>query len=227
MRRVFIFANGRMDEPPEILKDISSSDLIITADGGTHHCKSLGIIPNVIIGDMDSLASSEVSSYQDAGVLIIQYPTHKDETDLELALQYTVRQGVRDVFIIGALGSRWDMTVANILLISHPDFSSLIIRLLDGSQELTLLRGYQEADIQGRSGSPISLIPLAGDAHGITTHGLEYPLNNETLSYGSSRGVSNVFLQDHARILVKDGLLLLCTLNSEVKYEGNEESDDP
>jgi thiamine pyrophosphokinase len=165
-----------MDIPPEIIKSLHSSDLIIAADGGTHHCESLGITPNVIIGDFDSLDSSKIIDYRQAGVEIIQYPIQKDETDLELVLEYTLKQGVTEIFIIGALGARWDMTLANILLTAHPKFSSSKIRLLDGSQELVLLRGREQIDIQGRPGYLLSLIPLAGDAHGITTHGLEYPL---------------------------------------------------
>jgi len=215
MKRAIIFANGRMDIPPEIIKSLQSSDLIIAADGGTHHCESLGITPNVIIGDFDSLDSSKIIDYRQAGVEIIQYPIQKDETDLELVLEYTLKQGVTEIFIIGALGARWDMTLANILLTAHPKFSSSKIRLLDGSQELVLLRGREQIDIQGRPGYLLSLIPLAGDAHGITTHGLEYPLIDETLYFGSSRGVSNVFLQDHARIVVREGVIL-CVLNREV-----------
>jgi thiamine pyrophosphokinase len=203
-----------MDGPPEIVKSLQSSDLIIAADGGTHHCESLGITPNVIIGDFDSLDSTKVSVFKHIGVEIIQYPIHKDETDLELALQFTLMQDVTEVFIIGALGARWDMTVANILLIAHPKFSSLKIRLLDGSQELLLLREGEQIDIQGRPGYQISLIPIAGDARGITTHGLEYPLNDEILYFGSSRGISNTFLQDHAWIVVREGILL-CIINRE------------
>jgi thiamine pyrophosphokinase len=204
-----------MDIPPEIIKSLQSSDLIIAADGGTHHCESLRITPNVIIGDFDSLDSSKIIDYRQAGVEIIQYPIQKDETDLELVLEYTLKRGVTEIFIIGALGARWDMTLANILLTAHPKFSSLKIRLLDGSQELVLLRGGEQIDIQGRPGYLLSLIPIARDAHGITTHGLEYPLIDETLYFGSSRGVSNVFLQDHARIIVREGVLL-CVLNREV-----------
>ena len=211
MKRAIIFANGRMEAPPPIIKNINSSDLIIAADGGTHHCKSLGITPNVIIGDFDSLDPKDVTIYQQAGVEIIQYPAHKDETDLELALQLALKNEVTHVFIIGALGDRWDMTIANVLLAAHPEFSQLTIRLLDGSQELTILRGEGQIDIAGRPGSILSLIPIAGDAHGITTHGLEYPLNNETLYFGTSRGVSNVFLHAHAKVIIREGILLIAS----------------
>ncbi len=208
MKRAIVFANGRMETPPTILTNIHPSDFIIAADGGTHHCKLLGITPNVIIGDFDSLDQKEIATYRQVGVEIIQYPIHKDETDLELVLHFTIEQEITDVDIIGALGDRWDMTLANILLMAHPIFSKLKIRLLDGSLELYLLRENEHLEIYGRVGDQLSLIPLAGDAHGITTHGLEYPLNDETLYFGSARGVSNVFMHDQVQIFVREGILL-------------------
>lgn len=208
MTQAIIFANGEMDAPPEMVKNLGPYDLIIAADGGSRHCMALGIKPNVIIGDFDSLDSDEITYYQKLGVKTRHYPSHKDETDLELALQFALKEDSTQVIIIAALGARWDMTIANILLLAHPRFSSLKISLLDGSQEIILLRGKDRVDIPGSPGHLISLIPIAGDAHGITTHGLEYPLHDETLYFGSSRGVSNVFLQDSAQISIKKGLLL-------------------
>jgi thiamine pyrophosphokinase len=204
-----------METPPPFIKVIDPSDFIIAADGGSHHCKSLGITPNVIIGDFDSLDLKDVNTYRQAGVEIIQHPTHKDETDLELALLLATKHDITHVFIIGALGDRWDMTIANILLAAHPVFSHIAIRFLDGSQELSILRGEGHIAINGRPGFLVSLIPIAGDALGITTNGLEYPLNNETLYFGTSRGVSNVFSNSHAQIYVRDGILLICLSNSE------------
>jgi thiamine pyrophosphokinase len=216
MRRAIIFANGRMEAPPSIVKEINPSDLIIAVDGGTHHCKLLGITPNVIIGDFDSLEHEDVTTYQQAGVEIIQYPTHKNQTDLELALQLALKHRITQVFIVGALGNRWDMTIANVLLAARPDFYPLTIRILDASQELVILRGQGQIDITGRPGSIVSLIPIAGDAHGVTTQGLEYPLSDETLFFGTSRGVSNVFLHAHAKVVIRNGSLLICLSNREV-----------
>jgi thiamine pyrophosphokinase len=222
MKRAFIFANGRMEAPPPILKGINPSDLIIAADGGTRHCKSLDLKPNVIIGDLDSLDSGDITTYQQAGVEIIQHPSHKDETDLELALQLAMEYEITQVYIIGGLGARWDMTFANVLLAAHPMFSQLAIRLQDGSQELVILRGKGQIKIDGKPGIPISLIPIAGDALGITTYGLEYPLSNETLYFGSPRGVSNSIQSDHAQVIITEGILLICLQNTDVnQHVGN------
>lgn len=209
MKRAIIFANGRMDVPPPIVEDIHPDDLVIAADGGTYHCKSLGITPNVIIGDFDSLGTTDIRPYREAGIEIKQYPTHKDETDLELALLSASNHNATHVYIIGALGNRWDMTISNILLAVHIKFSHLAIRLLDGLDELVILRGEGQLDINNRPADTLSLIPVGGDAHGITTHGLVYPLADETLYFGSSRGVSNIILSDQARVMIKTGILLI------------------
>jgi thiamine pyrophosphokinase len=214
MKRAIIFANGRMEKPLEILSILGTSDLLIAADGGTHNCETLGVKPGVIIGDLDSLDPNEVTTYRDAGVEVIKYPTDKDESDLELSLIYTLAHRFSEVIIIGGLGERWDMTMINILLMAHPKFSGLNIRLLDGTQELLLLKPGKTAELYGKPGDTLSLIPLTGDASGIITHGLKFPLNNETLLFGESRGVSNVFTAECAQIAFNLGLIL-CIINRE------------
>jgi thiamine pyrophosphokinase len=216
MKRAIIFANGRMDLKTPILKDLHPDDLIIAADGGTRHCKSIGITPNVVIGDFDSVDPNDIMYYQQAGVETTRYPTHKDETDLELALVFALNHKATHIYIIGALGNRWDMTIANVLLAVHIRFSQLSIRLLDGLTEFAVLRGESHVDINDRSGDTLSLIPIGGDAHGITTHGLVYPLADETLFFGSSRGVSNIIISNQAQVIIRAGILLVCISSKEV-----------
>ena len=216
MMRAFIFANGKMEGRPPLIKDIHSSDLLIAVDGGSQLCKSLGFIPNLIIGDLDSLDQSDVTLYKQSGVKVIQHPTNKDETDLELALNITLQHEVTHVFIFGALGARWDMTFANVLLATLPRYSKLHVYILDGLQELFIMRGDDRYEIEGRSGEVLSLIPLVGDTRGITTRGVLYPLTDETLYFGSPRGVSNKIIDTEAEICVREGILLIY-LSSEKK----------
>ncbi len=208
MIHALIFANGHMIAPPGLVELATSADLIIAADGGTHNCLEAGFQPSVIIGDLDSLTAGEVSDFRKGGVQIISYPAQKDETDLELAVSYALNQSVQEAVILGALGDRWDMTLANILLLAQPHFHSIALRLLDGSQELTLHYPGAAWQVSGERGDTVSLIPFQGDATGITTLGLEYPLNHETLHFGSPRGVSNVLLQQPAEVSFEQGLLI-------------------
>jgi thiamine pyrophosphokinase len=200
--RAVIFANGKMSRSNTVRPD----DLIIAADGGASHCASLGLRPDVVIGDLDSLDPDEQHSLREAEIEIIQHPRRKDFTDLELAIQYAKEQGLREIVILGALGARWDQTIANVLLPAA--FSAMRIRIVDGAHEFIFIHPQERVEVCGSPGDLVSLIPLAGDAHGITTENLEYPLSSGDLSFGSTRGVSNVLLKDCASITLEEGLLL-------------------
>lgn len=212
MKQAILFANGSMEKPPDLSSFVQNSALVIAVDGGIQKCISLDIQPNVLIGDFDSIGHDEVAAFQAAGVEIIQYPTRKDETDLELAFNYIHNSEVSDVMIFGGLGARWDMTIANILLIANPLYMEMNIHFLDGPQDLFLLRAGENITIKGRPGDTLSLVPLVGDVTGVSTKGLEYVLENETLKFGTTRGVSNVFTIERVQIHSKQGLLL-CIIN--------------
>jgi len=203
--RAVIFANGNLNPPVKL----SPGDVLIAADGGTRHCLALGLVPAVVIGDLDSLTQAELASITAQGVKILQYPVRKDFTDLELALSHARSLGADEILILGALGARWDQTLANALLpVAFPD---LKICLMDGNQEFFYIRAGETLAVSGRPGDTLSLVPLGGEAQGITTDKLEYPLHGESLPLGSTRGISNVLLAAEARISLRAGCLL-CTV---------------
>jgi thiamine pyrophosphokinase len=170
-----------------------------------------------VIGDFDSLTPTELEDLQAHGTRLIRYPSRKDFTDLELALQYACEQNADQVIVFGALGLRWDQTLANILLLANPSTSRPRIGLLDGSQEILLIRESQTIEIFGQPGDTVSLIPINGNAEGISTIGLEYPLMKETLQFGATRGVSNVLLENQATIHLEQGLLICIVIHQEVE----------
>ncbi len=207
--RVIIFANGTISHPQMDASQIQSEDIIIAADGGARHCLALGLVPRLVIGDFDSLSKDELQVLKQAGATLQKFPYQKDETDLELALHKALVFSPNEIIILGGLGARWDMTLANILLTAHPDFEDQPITFRDGTQKILLLRPGQENQISGKIGDTISLIPVRGDAIRVTTKGLEYPLENETLLFGSPRGVSNVLKNPEISIQFEEGLLLI------------------
>ncbi|OGO37498.1 MAG: thiamine diphosphokinase, partial [Chloroflexi bacterium RBG_16_57_11] len=190
--RAVIFANGQLTRPILLQPD----DLVIAANGGTHHCLGLGIRPQVVIGDLDSVREDELEALSASGTQIITYPERKDFTDLELALLEAQKRGADRVLLLAALGRRWDQSLANILLPAA--LPELKITLLDDQQEIHFLRPGETLEITGQPGDTVSLIPLSGDAGGVFTHGLEYPLHREMLRFGSTRGISNVMLGNQA-----------------------------
>ena len=201
--RIIIIANGRIDQKP----DISPNDFIIAVDGGGRYCLEYDVFPQVIIGDMDSLSGEEIIFLESHGSELIRYPTKKDHTDLELAVGYAVKRGGQELVVYGALGNRWDQTLANILLPTLDSLKNISISLIDGSQVIRYIRPGSTLNLKGTPGDTVSLIPLLGDASGITTTGLEYILNDDTLIYGGTRGISNVLIKESATIDLKSGVL--------------------
>lgn len=206
--RAIVFANGLLNALDEIQLIRQPGDLLVAADGGSRHLQALGLVPDILIGDLDSLDEAGLAELQAAGVEVIHYPARKDFTDLELALRLSLARGAKQVLVYGALGARWDQTLANLLLPAAAELESCHIALIDGPQEIRLVRAGETLDVRGRPGDTFSLIPLQGDARGVSTRGLEYPLNNETLYFGATRGISNVLLAEAAVVSLQEGLLL-------------------
>ncbi len=203
--RALIFANGMLDGQEKVPELIRPDDLIIAADGGANHCDALGITPDILIGDMDSVRPDVLKRLRTAGVEIIAHPARKDQTDLELALGLACERGASEVIVLAALGHRWDMSLANISLLSASD---LPISFIEGQQEITLIRGGRRAEFHGNPGDILSLIPVRGDALGVTLEGLEYPLDNDALRFGATRGISNVLREKTAAVCLRQGMLL-------------------
>ncbi len=210
--RTVIFANGRL-APLEGLKEgLRPGDVLIAADGGARHCLALGLTPRLLIGDFDSLEPEILAALRQRGAEIRTYPAEKDETDLELALSAAVEMGTEEIIVFGALGGRWDMTLGNLLLLAHPAFRGTPVTLVDGLQRVWLLPEGRICEIPGQPGDTVSLIPLRGDARGVTTRGLRYPLEGGTLRFGATRGLSNLILRSPASVFVGEGLVLCAVI---------------
>lgn len=204
--RAIIFANGDAPDPNVVKRWTTQADLIIAADGGAHNALSAGVVPHVVIGDLDSLTDIDRAQLDRSGVQFFVYPTRKDYTDLELALRYARKQQATEIIIFSALGGRWDQSLANLMLLTLPEWEHIPIRVVDHSLSIQVIR--DRAEITGRVGDTLSLIALKGDAHGVTIEGCEYALNDATLPFGATLGISNVFAQPTARITVKQGQIL-------------------
>ena len=206
MRRAVIFANGELPHPAAIRTSLQPDDWIIAADGGARHALACGRHPHLVIGDLDSLSSQLRSELEASGTEFHSYPAAKDETDLELALLHAVQEGASEIVILAALGGRLDQTIANVLLLTLPALSGTDVRIVGGVEEAFVIR--HEGLIEGQLGDTVSLIPLGGDAAGVTAEGLAWPLDDDVLRFGPARGVSNVLTAKQARVQVRQGLLL-------------------
>lgn len=184
-------------------------DLVVAADGGARHAAPLGRRIDLWVGDGDSVDPAELDRLEAAGVPLQRAPTDKDETDTELAILAAVAAGARRLTILGALGgARLDHALANVWLLAHPAVAGRDVRLVGAAARVRLV-GPGLADLGGRVGDLVSLLPFGGRATGLTTEGLRYPLHDGTLESGPSRGVSNVREQAAASVTVGSGRLLI------------------
>ncbi len=205
-KKIVLFANGELPAPENLLPQIRPQDVLIAVDGGLHHIQRLGLTPSIIIGDLDSVTEEEVQQYQTKGIEVRQYPTNKDETDLELALGVALELQISPIWVVAALGGRLDHTLGNIFLLTQSHLADVDVRLVDGECEVFLIR--KNVSIVGKVGQRVSLIPLQGPAVGIRTQGLKFPLRDETLFPDRTRGISNHMASDSAEVSLQEGLLL-------------------
>jgi len=207
MHRILIFANGHLPDLDAARAIVRADDFILAADGGTHNALALGLTPHLIVGDLDSITDWERKIMETAGVEMIRFSRDKNETDLELAIQHAVEMQPKQVVIVGALGGRLDQTLGNIALLSDSRLSTLDLRLDDGVEELFFCRS--QAEVHGRSGELVSLIPWGVPVEGVRTEGLRWPLSDETLYPNKTRGISNELLGERATVRIRSGLLLI------------------
>jgi thiamine pyrophosphokinase len=165
--------------------------------------------PHLVIGDMDSLPHDVQAELLSRGCQFVIHPRAKDETDLELALHCAVQRKAQEIIILGALGGRLDHTVANLLLLTMTELAGIPVRIIGANQEALLLRGGGTGSVQGRPGDLVSLLPLGGEAIGVTTAGLAWALSRETLHFGLTRGLSNEMVSAIAEIQLEGGYLLV------------------
>jgi thiamine pyrophosphokinase len=204
--RAVIFANGLLPDPESAKRLLREVDYWIAADGGSRHALACGRAPDVLIGDLDSLPDAVRDSLQRAGTKIQAYAAEKDETDLELALAYAIREGYSRILILGGLGGRTDQILANLSLLTDPALEKLDVRMDDGREEAVWIR--EKIHLRGKAGDIVSLLPFGVPAEGVVTEGLKFPLRRESLVPFRTRGISNRMLGEDAVITVEKGILL-------------------
>lgn len=225
-RIAVVLADGMLREPVVIRwrLDHIHAPCVIAADGGARHAEPLGLEPDIVVGDLDSIGSDHVGRLTDAGADFRVSPVEKSETDLELALLHAVGLGISRIVVIAALGGRLDMALSNVLLLTHEALIGRSVEIWNGWESAWLVRPpgglLQPSAIEGAPwvcgiGDRLSLIPLAGDALGVTTQGLQYPLVRELLRFGPARGVSNVVVSNAPSIEADSGVLLAVHAPSE------------
>ena len=186
-------------------------ELVIAADGGARHATALGLQLDRWIGDGDSIDPGDLAALAATGVRVDRVAREKDASDTELAVLAAIEAGADELTILGGLGgARVDHALTNVALLGHAALAGRPARLYDErAARISLVTGPAEAELSGHVKDLVTLVPVGGPAVGVTTRGLRYPLREETLEPGSSRGLSNVRTASLAAVAIRGGRLLV------------------
>lgn len=206
--RVILFAGAKIEDYSFCKTYVENADITICCDGGMHHAKKLGIIPDHIVGDFDSVRPEVLEEYRQMGISIRQFPTHKNETDMQLGMLLAMELGATEITMIGGIGDRFDHTLANAHLLLYLLKNGIKGILVNEKNRVELID--KETVLYGKKGDLVSTIPLSMMVEGVTLEGLEYPLTDYDLALDDKLvAVSNVMMGDSARVQIKSGYLFV------------------
>jgi thiamine pyrophosphokinase len=195
---------------------LADADLIVAADGGARWLGAIGVRPHLLIGDLDSVDAQLVERLAADGVVVERHPADKEASDAELALERALASGADEIVVLGALGGdRLDHELANLLLLADPSRRSRQLRVVRGGTVVRALHGGARMSLLGAVGDLVSLLPVGGEAEGVRTNGLRFPLDGQSLRLGPSRGLSNVVVDPPASVSLERGTLLVVETASE------------
>ncbi len=203
-KSIFLIANGQCDLSEKQIDELRSANYLIAVDGGINHCVTLGLVPNEYVGDSDSSQTTILKKFPN--ILVHQFPQDKSETDLQLAIKVALKLHPETIRVFSALGYRNDHLLQNIQLLTH--YPGLLV-LESGTETLFALS--KKKTILVRPGQTLSLFPLNGPVHGITTEGLRWELKNATLDKHFA-SISNVCTKNEVTIHVEEGDLICILL---------------
>ena len=191
-------------EPPDAaqLGELAPPQLVVAADSGADVALGLGLVPDVIVGDFDSVTPAGLAAAAEQR----RFPADKDATDLALALAEARDRGAASITVLGGAGGRLDHFLANVAVLASEDLAGVRVDALMGPARLWVVRRQQT--ISGALGQVVTLLAHGGPATGVCTTGLRWALAGETLEAGSSRGVSNVFTAPEATVTLESGVIL-------------------
>ena len=188
---------------------IGEPDRIVAADSGFDNALALGLNVTVLVGDLDSISGTGLEHARAHDVAIHEFPPDKDFTDLELAIETALDLGATHITVLDSGAGRFDHVMSNVLLMTSDRWAALeSLRAIVSDCVLTISRSGT-VFVYGAPGDTVTLLAATEKVDGITTTNLEYPLANDQLTYGQTRGVSNVITASPATVSHSTGVLLI------------------
>jgi thiamine pyrophosphokinase len=206
--RAAVFLNGAPDSPGLIQTVAGRADLVVAADGGARYALGAGVVPDLVVGDMDSLGEDLVREVERRGASLERHPARKDKMDGHLAVLAARERGATAADLLCAAGGRFGalFAVPHILLAAERiGLRSTVVA--DWGRMLVVEAGSRT--VEGRPRDSVSIFPLSGPATGVTLEGLAYPLEDALLEPGDTLGFHNELIGREARVSVREGALLV------------------
>ena len=204
-RQALIFIGGDAPHPAAVV--VAEPDaFVIAADSGWEHAVAAQRTPHVLVGDMDSIARHHLDEARALGIDIIEHPADKDHTDTELALQIAESTKHESIHLVSGGGDRFDHVLSMVhSLVAYSE--NAVVTAHIGQSFVRIVTPLEKATLSVCTGDTVSLVPLGGNARGVTTTGLKWNLTRSTLKAFASRGVSNLALADTATVSLRTGVL--------------------
>jgi thiamine pyrophosphokinase len=209
-RRAIVVADGDVPAAEELPAGllVAGDLLVVAADGGLRKAEQLGLLPDVVVGDGDSLAPEVLDGLAGRGIELQLHSPDKEQSDTELALSEAIRRGATQVVVLGALGgNRFEHALANLLLLAQPGLAGCDVRLVDGRTTIRVLADGGSLALTSVDGQMVSLLPLSEQVEGVRTGGLRFPLDGDVLIQGPTRGLSNEITGANASVAIDRGRL--------------------
>ncbi|EXG80914.1 thiamine diphosphokinase [Cryptosporangium arvum] len=191
----------------DALAGLPADAFVVAADSGADGAHAIGLRVGLAIGDFDSASEGAAERVEAAGGRVERYPAAKDATDLELALDAALARRPGRIVVLGGAGGRFDHWLAVAFLLASPLYAGVAIQARWAEATVTVVRS-SGTTLTGRPGDVLTLLPVHGPALGVRAEGVEWPLHDEDLAPGTTRGVSNVLTRTTARVSTREGVLL-------------------
>ncbi len=204
MKRALVLANGEWEDNQGFFHKLRDNvDTLVCADGGAEYAMKLGLKPDRIFGDLDSIDPVVKKKYEMMEIEFVLFPVEKDKTDTHLVLDYLIDEGYQEILIGGALGGRPDHLMGNLMLLTYCHKHGVKAILVSPTVEIQVVES--ELAIHKHNGDTFSLIPVDESIEGVTLTGFKYPLTDAKVSRESTLGISNIIITDSAKVVIGRG----------------------
>lgn len=209
-KRAILVTNGTCSEPEYyrdfIMQNSSENSILIGIDGGSNILRDLGIVPNLILGDMDSISKENYNYFAEQDTEFLIFPKNKDKTDTQIAIEHAIENGFNEIYVINETGNRLDHFISNIYMLVK-FYKQVDIKIVNNRNLIFL--SDSEFELEGHPGQYISLIPLNEKVTAASSEGLKFPIIDTVLIRGETTGVSNEFIEDTCFVKISSGTLIV------------------